>query len=538
MPVASNDIESGETTARATPTDLAVPAWLRRAVMIALAVMYLGCVNSQWRVTNDSALYLLLSESLVQGEGYTLCGRPHVHAPPLFPVWLAMLSRLGLGEMIWLNLSMILMAFAGLWATDRLLRDQTTPHLALLALMMVGFSAEMLRLGTSQLSDIPFMALISFGLWNYVRGLRGGAGRLEMGTLSLIACGWLRIVGIPLALSAAVGLVFQKRDVSARRVWGNAIALAMGAVATLGVFAYWHHIHKGSLPSASYAHHLETLSGRAWGAWLLQPFQNLLHTGPQYSRLLSGQEFPEALALLVFTVPTLVGAWCFARRREWLGLITTAGYLGSIVCLRPILARYLFPVSPFLVLYFLEGIRFLAEKSPRLRGREVRLVFTAAIVLIAANLPKNLLRAYQAHQPNFQDLTTHGWSDLRAATDFLSANAQPGDKFVSNEAARPLAYLSRVPFLDLAKPVLRQPMTDDSIQTFSEQNGIRFVVFRTTKNRWPLFQSLRRACQNSETWFPVFSSETYEVFERRRVTDSHGPIAVQDATPSAQWQRP
>ncbi len=515
MEASNSSAELDEIPSGAIAPWLVVTPRLRWIILSIIAVLYLGSISPHWYITNDSALYLLLSESLAHGDGYSLWGHPHVHAPPLFPVWLAMLMRLGLGDMIWLNIGMILIALAGFWSIERLVREQASPELALIVVTVFGFCIETLLLSMSQLSDIPFMTLICFGLWNFHRGLRGETGRLEIGTLCLAASCWMRIVGIPLALSAAVGLLLQRREVSARRVWANAISLGVVVGVTLGLFAVWHRTHQGPLPAASYAHHLETLSHRSWGAWLLQPLQNVHETGSQYSRLLIGQELPAWVASLVFTVPTLVGMWCFARRREWLGLITTVGYLASILCLRPILARYLLPVGPFLVLYFLEGIRTLNERVWKARGRGSLVMLGCALILVAVNLPRDLRTVYRLHHPRFIELEGKSWPGLIETAEFLRKHVQPGETFLSAADARKLAYLSHKPHLELSKEWLRQSLPAEQIRLLLDQQSVRYLVFPKDREKWPFFAPLRDMTEEVQSeWQSVFDNSQFRVFRR------------------------
>src|SRR5947208_11776152 len=94
------------------------------AVAGGLVLLYLTSVSPHWFITSDSALYLMLGQSLAGGNGYTLSGQPHVHVPPGYPLLLAAMIRLGLGAMLWLNLAMIGMALVTLWLAYHLVKEQ------------------------------------------------------------------------------------------------------------------------------------------------------------------------------------------------------------------------------------------------------------------------------------------------------------------------------------------------------------------------------------------------------------------------------
>lgn len=491
-------------------------SWKRLHVImvVGLALLYLASIGTRWRIGGDSALYLLLGESLADGDGYSIWGRPHINVPPLYPIWLATMIRLGFGDMFWLNLGMILMALAGLWFAYLLVREQTNSTWALCVTCVVGFSFEMHQPSLSQLSDIPFMVLVGGGLWCYTRGVRGNRFLLELGTISLITGCWVRVVGIPLAVAAGIGLLLQKREVSARRVHANVLSLAVGILLTVLLFVAWHRTQQSSLPALSYAHHFDTLTHRPWGMWLMQPFLNLHQTGLSYGLLLTGQELPASLATVLFTLPTFVGMWSFTRRREWISVLATIGYLGAIVLLRSMVARYLLPVAPLLVLYYLEGLRCLFAMSSRFHRHDRRIAFTCAVAFVAMNIPKDLLAVFRVHHPRYYEITNKSWSGLMDAAAVLRQSATPGEMFLSNDNTRQLSYLSRAPFLELSKVLLNQPISVDEIRPILDQHQVRLLVFHNRTNNLPLFQTLRQLADDPSEFVEIYRSPSHQVFRR------------------------
>lgn len=55
---------------------------------LTVAVLYALGVNSHWRFQRDSAVYLDLARSLVEGRGYVHNYEPHAFYPPGFPAGL------------------------------------------------------------------------------------------------------------------------------------------------------------------------------------------------------------------------------------------------------------------------------------------------------------------------------------------------------------------------------------------------------------------------------------------------------------------
>ena len=68
----------------------------RRGLVLAIIIVlqFFLVVNSSWKATPDSALYLELGESLAGGRGYVFNGEPHTYVPPGFPAIVAVVARL------------------------------------------------------------------------------------------------------------------------------------------------------------------------------------------------------------------------------------------------------------------------------------------------------------------------------------------------------------------------------------------------------------------------------------------------------------
>ena len=66
--------------------------------VFSVLIIYLASVGTTWAPTPDSALYLMLGNNLVSGEGYTLWGAPHAHVPPGYPVMLGVMHWIGVGR--------------------------------------------------------------------------------------------------------------------------------------------------------------------------------------------------------------------------------------------------------------------------------------------------------------------------------------------------------------------------------------------------------------------------------------------------------
>ena len=490
----------------------------------AVLILYLTSISPYWYPTPDSALYLTLTDNLLQGKGYTLWGHPHTHVPPGFPVLGATMKWIGLGSTWWLNFGMIAVALLTLWICYKVLLGQTTAGLALLVTVTVAVSRAMHFSSVRLLSDVPFMLFVWAGIWCYARGLRGRGRWLEMGTLLLIASCWIRVVGIPLAIAAAIGLALEARQARRRRVWLSAALLAAGVALTAAAFYIYYRSVSPTHQLPSYADAVARMGKRSPLEWLGKPVENFLLTARALAELLTGQRhhvMGHMIALL--WGPALLGAWVHLRRREYLGVCIVVGYLGAILVYRPMIVRYLLPVAPLLVLYFCEGLWWLVERVPRLRASGPRVAAGCLVVLIACHIPKTCRFPRKLHRADYAAYYRAHWGAMQHAADFLRRNTEPGKRFMSSNDERALAYLSQVPSIPLGRRRTQsRPYQPEDFDRWVER-GVEFVVIVRGKSR-PRYQRVftTEFLQQRSFQF-VFRSEQFEIYRLRpfrRVTQT------------------
>ena len=168
----------------------AAPGALSRALTWALGLALLvvaGLVltawhRPEWFHTVDSAIYLLTSSSLAEGEGYTYLGRPFFVRPPGLST---MLATVGLAERPFDFAA--LNRFIGFWAVLAL--AAVTAVLVRLHGRLVGlglalaFALNPLFVGSLNkvIAELPFTALFYAGLWLLLERRRPaeGAGPLD-----------------------------------------------------------------------------------------------------------------------------------------------------------------------------------------------------------------------------------------------------------------------------------------------------------------------------------------------------------------------
>lgn len=498
--------------------------WLA-VLVVALGTLYAASWSEQWYLSPDSAMYLLLGDSLASGEGYRLGGVPHAKYPPGFPLLLAGMQLAGLGSVPWLNAVMLGLGLAVLALSYRLLAGKGPGWLVMTTIACLGVNFELYRASRMLLSDVPFILMALAGVYCLQRGSNGQRGWLATGTVLLVACTWVRLVGIALAVGAAVAIAIKNWNGNTRR--RTLICAAILVVGSLSTAAYWgwraSHL-AASHTGKSYAAEMSELTGREASGWLYDPVLNLYGTGEEISRLLIAQTLPCWLAWLLFGVPIAIGCFRSVRQGDLLWAFVVLAYVSGIVVVRTPIVRYLMPVAPFLMWYFFSGLEQLCEWGTARRAAIVTMGVAAAVV--GANLPKDLWLAYGAHWSNFASFRAD-WPPLVEAAAMLKKAAQPGDRFLAPTGeAEILAYLSGVPFMEVGRVLAKNPPAGEQMSSMLADEGITLVVFdpSTDKIEKPFFKNLTSHVQRSSD-FRCIATKEYTSIYRRELRQAAKPTA-------------
>jgi hypothetical protein len=482
----------------------------RYAVVVIVAWFVLG-VSSIWLPTPDSALYLMLGRSLAHGHGYALDGQPHAYVPPGYPLFLAALERIGLGSMFCLNLAMGVIGLLSVWMSYRLVGELASRPVAFVVAALLGFNSLLHAMSSLQLSDMPFTLLVLIGLYGFVRGLRGEKWALEWGTLAMLASCWVRVAGVALAVACACGLLLQPRSTSRLRVAGNVVALFVGVAVTLAVFYFQYQNclrAEHSLPPASYMAGVQTLVSLPIGTLIGRALGNAYESAAEIPKFLMGLQGNPIVALAICLSPVLIGMGRRLWRREFLIAFAAVGYAGGIVMNLPAGARYLLPVAPLLILYYLEGISVLLDWHPRVRRWAPQVLFLFVAAFVALNGAKAAYVFYKNEHKVAADR-----ADMADAAERLRSQARPGEHFLSCYNEWQLAYLSEVPYMQLDRWQLVGGMPREQYLRFLFDQGVRLVVAAPENvSHYPDDVLIREAVRDRRMFQHIVDKGNYELY--------------------------
>ena len=369
----------------------------------------------------DDAIYVGLGSELISHFQYRipcfptepLCGK----YPPLYPLLLGLFSLVlpslpsGIPFLKTASLAFTVpgVFFFALWIFRRFADKNLHPSIAWLTVFIVAVHAYVLFISRELMSEGLFLTLITICLW------RSNAAQEKVGTFNVRTYAWLFVLCILMFYTRSIGIIFilsliafvlYKRQI----MW----ALIMGAAATVAVFPwfwwsrYWVPAHEPMshiMPYfVSYNYHVEALKD-----FLLEEPGGLVekiswYASANFVTTMHGIEamiFPSdtghspassitSLGITSFfaVIFVCIGLFRSLYKGECVSFFM-AGYV-FLVAVWPWSnkLRFMIPIAPILICYFVEGIVLLHFRYVRLRN-------IVTVMLCVGALLTNLLWSFK-----------------------------------------------------------------------------------------------------------------------------------------------
>jgi hypothetical protein len=444
----------------------------RRVAFVLVALVLLSGFNGIWRVGLDSALYLGVSRSLANGDGFSFAGELNEHVYPGLPIALAGL-RLVFGDAYWPGCLLMLACGIGvLWLSYRLVVSHFPAWVATLVVLGVGLNARFVKHSHELMTDMPFLlaCLVSMLGFDRLRGAADRRGRIRGLTIlaiGLAAAAALRPTFWVLAIAwAAVCLAGLLRSRNGRRRTHLA-TLAMLSVITL-VFALLDPrvMSASGIYNRELSQQLHGATTLAWNSWRevfhrdlpVSFFGQTMNVGP------------------VASLALLIGAAVVSRRLPHWGcpVFVLAG-VAMLVSSDP---RYFLMVLPVLWLGWVLIAARLARWSPAsLRGPIMMVMVLLPVVLNSGRLFKFIFEQRSADRAlirgedrlrafysTYNDGEVLQW---QAMADLIRRVVQDDEKVVAPRA-NVLAYLSGKRVFGERRFLLNEPNRGRHLQLVRE----------------------------------------------------------------------
>jgi hypothetical protein len=373
------------------------------ALLLAFSIFYPITAQVVYTYGADSAEYIGLAASLIEGDGYRFGGRLGSRFPPGFPVLLAPVAWLADRSFVALSRYTAIFGILGLLVTLAYFRLRREPP-SLAFSLLLGTSVSYYSAATSgPMSDVPYLVL-SFGFLAWmeytqqpdpaVSNLPGVASASILLLLTL-AC---RTIGVALLAGLGLTLLHQlararPRAIDRRAMLQAAVGLTIGALFFAGWW-WWTAAHREPYLSSAAEHpYWRQLlsndprlgdSGRAsMAAVLLRTLENAPIQLAHASEILTNLPWlkPSWFSpfILAAAALLLIGWRAELRRSNPLAGWYFLAYMG-IILIWPFDegTRYLVPVTPLLFFFTASGIRIVYGWA---RGPGAELFFKCTLVL-------------------------------------------------------------------------------------------------------------------------------------------------------------
>ena len=171
-------------------------------------------------------------------------------------------------------------------------------------------------------------------------------------------------------------------------------------------------------------------------------------------------------------------------------------------------ARYLLPVAPLLILYYLEGLSVLLDWHPRVRRWAPQVLFLFVAAFVALNGAKGAHVFYKNEHKVAADR-----ADMADAAESLRSQARPGEHFLSCYNEWQLAYLSEVPYMQLDRWQLVNVMPREQYLRFLFDQGVRLVVAAPENvSHYPDDVLIREAVRDRRMFQHIVDKGNYELY--------------------------
>jgi hypothetical protein len=384
-------------------TQPTIPTVLTAALVVASAILYyLNISPARFGFYHDDSLYVVTGKAMAAGDGYRIPSLPQsppqTKYPPLYPLVLALVWRIcprfpqNLTPMLYVSVILALVLPLCAWGYLRN-RRYASPWQCVVIIALLSFNFRELLLATSLLSELLYGVLSVAALWlgdAYIESRRRRTGLLL--SLFIILALLTRISGIALLIAVILHL---RRE----RIRKSGLVVVIPPILAFGLWLAWCYA-AGSSSSSSPELSFYTSYSQDWmqmvsdyarqigqpaiTALALLALKNLFMSvvastsvvvmGLSYQGLPTLWGFPVGLLSIVVCFSLLLFGF-LSQRLSHPGIIHT--YTITYLLLHimwPYTAydRFLMPILPFLLLYFVCAV----GKAAKTATREVRLAFS------------------------------------------------------------------------------------------------------------------------------------------------------------------
>ncbi len=338
--------------------------------------LYLLTINNHISPFTDNTRYMVLAKSIAQGSGYARIHEPisipQTFYPPGYPFILAIIIKilpfsLATNLVVFKMFSLITTVLA-LLVLYGLIKRQVDSATAVTATLLTSISPLIFEFSTVELTEGVYLVLSLLVIFFMQKFAEESSKKYLFGAIVVAVFAYhIRSAGIVL-LPAMLVFLFAKR-----KIWPTSVVL----MSYLALILPWNirNYLMGGAGNGSYFQHLiykdvvhPELGMLSIADHLSRIWTNLLAylTFGLWDKLMFNffEALSNPLVLITLIISSFIIAGFIIRLKKGVGLteIYVSMYLGLFLLWPAFDTRYMHPIVPFIVLYFVLGARSLGEK--------------------------------------------------------------------------------------------------------------------------------------------------------------------------------
>lgn len=401
-----------------------------------LAVGYFFLLTDKPEVHSDAKDYILIAKSILRGEGYP--DDPAARFPFIFPLMLIPVIYFFGYNFFIMKLIVTIFALSAVYFIYVLMRDVLDEKIALLIMFLVGISSTLLEF-TIETADVPFLffSIVAMTFINrYRNDERLLSKHLFLAGFFILSAFFTRIAGITLCIASVLYLIFEGFNEKAERgkFFSKSASLFVIMVIPIAIWTYLHwnflikeyvvgYLSKNkTCPELGFYTWVEYFKG--WIASLPNDITNLWRLIFIGERTLSRIHQSVAMAFKISTVLIFIlGLILQSSKKRTIVEYYTICNLIVLIFYKTWIRHYLI-ILPFVIYYFIVGVRFIINKLFPFRIQQILFTFVI-IMIVVSNLTVDVQLYKLKHSLEYLD----SWPDYLTAIKWISANT-PEDSII------------------------------------------------------------------------------------------------------------
>lgn len=406
---------------------------------IFIVALYLGLVKQNWTPSWSGAYYIEIARSMVAGQGYTYLGYPPLKYPLGFPLLLSPIVWLWGNNFLIMNLLIVLCALGSIWATYWLFSQCFSKNYAILITTLTAISYLMLERSTFVMSGIPYM-LSSLLALTLIDRFLSSDNLFKYGILAgllIVISAFLRTIGISILFGLLLHL-FLVKNVRFRAK--KAVLILLLVIIPLTAWNVRNQTVEVDLKDPIWQleefipYHQEFMRSE-WDEPLSEQInprimffrvvKNISYFGGQAAGLILGKRIdivmgqlhsvPISVLLLLGVIALVIvaGFGLSFFSRKYLFDCYVLCYFGILFLFLAREPRYLVPVFPFIIYYFITSIEWLFKRvSPlTIRSYYVPVSTFFIIYFIGSNIFADVKIVMSQHNTPFYSEEVQNYRD-------------------------------------------------------------------------------------------------------------------------------